>query len=107
MIEFIEALEHGFESRFLRTTWMGVKGHEISFHESNVGYIFWDLQKWLREKHKIHVEVRVYSCSKPMEFEYGAFILPKSYGCWQEIGSASSYEEALEICLKEALKLIK
>lgn len=61
------------------------------------------LQKWLREKHKIHVQIL------PYNHKYLISLL--KYG---QNGSNpnfdeehSTYEEALEIGLQEALKLIK
>lgn len=64
------------------------------------------LQKWLREKHKIHVYIIPFSCSKPQEFEYAVFTLNKSYGEIKQIDSFLKYEEALEIGLQKALELI-
>lgn len=65
-----------------------------------------ELQKWLRDKHEIHVEVRVYSCSKPEKFEYEVSILDKSYGEWVKVDSNLKFEKSLEKGLQEALKLI-
>ena len=63
------------------------------------------LQKWLREKHNIHVWCelldrkniyRAKVCDNSPSLKY--------YGFWDD---KRSYEEALEIGLQEALKLIK
>ena len=64
------------------------------------------LQKWLREKHNIHISI--FS-------ENNKFVLLINYynesgdevEIWLHKGPYNTYEEALEIGLQEALKLIK
>jgi hypothetical protein len=77
-----------------------------------------DLQKWLREEHKINVE----SNYKPNIGKYSSLyipmdIIPKSFKSYKDYHNGTSeyistincdkYEDALEIGLIEALKLIK
>ncbi|MGK2861904.1 MAG: hypothetical protein ACSLE0_08220 [Chitinophagaceae bacterium] len=71
------------------------------------------LQKWLREKHNIHIEPQYSFKYKSSEIEWWFYIYPKIGGGGrikyfpQEIGENLSYEKALEKGLEEALKLIK
>lgn len=66
------------------------------------------LQKWLREKHGIHVTV--YFCSKN---EYDVSVGKSKYPCmhhdliYEPKRFYSTYEQALEIGLKTALELIE
>ena len=81
------------------------------------------LQKWLREKHNIHVEINFMSRTLP--FHDGYFIILRGIGYELNLDNDSqgnyrpilseihggyeifdSYEEALEIGLQEILKLI-
>ena len=77
------------------------------------------LQKWLREKHKIHIHVRHYSDCPEQEINnenydeslgmYGVEISEPNTCHEMDIFVKSNfytYEEALEIGLQEALKLI-
>lgn len=76
------------------------------------------LQKWLREVHKIHIEPQ-YSWLLDKDKKtrddvvWWYYIYPnyphgiRSKTFSSEIGEPSTYEEALEIGLQEALKLIK
>lgn len=67
------------------------------------------LQKWLREKHHIHVEI---SWEYHMKWFYGLYMAPYTIEddviSWQtdEFELYDSYEAALENALFEALKLI-
>lgn len=61
------------------------------------------LQKWLREKHNIHISID-YEQSNKWVFYLGKFPECETYA-YQE--NFNSYEEALEVGLQEALKLIK
>jgi hypothetical protein len=75
------------------------------------------LQKWLREKHNLHISIhRLYECSKsPAVFEgYNVYIAGPTFETEYKINHSyflkkyfKSYEEALEIGILEALKLIK
>lgn len=58
------------------------------------------LQKWLREVHKIDVNVLPYNKNK----KYYEVWVEKANTTWSNF---STYEEALELGLQEALKLIK
>lgn len=91
-------------------------------HNTEGSFISWDkhdhnlrlptqavLQKWLREKHNLYVE------SNPNASGYGWFI-DKTCGTYikssefegpNDGGRWDKYEEALEIGLQEALKLVK
>ena len=59
------------------------------------------LQKWLREKHKIHIELQ---CDSNY-YKYFILIYYKT-NCVFSLDDSLIYEEALEIGLQEALKLI-
>lgn len=70
------------------------------------------LQKWLREVHNIIVETKVFDMGwlKKDKFAYDYRIYNKSYkdkDIYTSINEYSTYEEALEKGLLEALKLIK
>ena len=60
------------------------------------------LQKWLREKHKIHIELQ---CDSNY-YKYFILIYYKT-NCVFSLDDSLIYEEALEIGLQEALKLIE
>ena len=65
------------------------------------------LQKWLREKHKIHAFAHPIDDLK----DWAAIIdgdTPSAFTrLYQDEGGSSTYEEALEIALQEALSQIK
>jgi hypothetical protein len=61
------------------------------------------LQKWLREVHTIYINIRYY-CHPEEGFEVGLF--PENMDV-VHLYDFKTYEEALEIGLQEALKLIK
>lgn len=62
------------------------------------------LQKWLREKHKIHVQPQKFFHNKG--FKIGKILISESSYNGPHGGKFDNYEEALEYGLKEALKLI-
>ena len=67
------------------------------------------LQKWLREKHKIQILIQHYTHIKDGELYAGFVYNPNIIYCASPgpvIRKALTYEEALEICLHESLKLI-
>ena len=75
-----------------------------------------ELQRWLREVHKIHINIQMlYQCNiEPAEFEgWIIYIAGESFETNYEINKDliskvfKSYEEALEYGLFEMLKLIK
>lgn len=77
-----------------------VQTHEILYAKPTQSL----LQKWLREVHNIHINI---DCWKSATFHLiydkdkkGSFY-PKNPSTWR------TYEEALEVGLQEALKLIK
>lgn len=64
------------------------------------------LQRWLREVHRIHIEIRWWS-----DDTYSAQLISDNYD-WgdleeYEAWECPSYEDALEIVLQKALELIK
>jgi len=64
------------------------------------------LQKWLREKHNIHIWVNYYRCA----WFFSLGITDIEHGmtyCFAEFDIHETYEEALEEGLKSALKLEK
>ena len=67
------------------------------------------LQKWLREKYKIQISIQHYTHIKDGELYAGFVYNPNIIYCTSPgpvIRKALTYEEALEVCLQEALKLI-
>ena len=67
------------------------------------------LQKWLREEHKIQMLIQHYTHIKDGELYAGFVYNPNIIYCASPgpvIRKALTYEQALEICLQEALKLI-
>lgn len=64
------------------------------------------LQKWLREKHDIHININTYYFEDLQKYGYEVEDIIHPEG-WTVINSPKvSYEEALEKGLQEALKLI-
>lgn len=66
------------------------------------------LQKWLREEHKIRI-FPYQGVSGNFKVDIFTYPVPNNIGKWERfnnIQSYNSYEEALEIGLQEALKLI-
>ena len=67
------------------------------------------LQKWLREKHDIHFEIKpIFEVNeiRPYHISISKNLSGKNFN-YKIIGTRETYEEALEIGLQEALKLIK
>lgn len=66
------------------------------------------LQKWLREKHNVHVSVDNNNHREKNKWCFGLHRLPVGVIvlCKRGDKTFSSYEEALEVGLQEALKLI-
>ena len=82
---------------------------------SNNGYHLYDIQKWLREVHGIHINItKVYECSKtPAKFDgWNIYIAGKDFETEFKINSAliseyfDTYEEALEAGIWEAHYLL-
>jgi len=65
------------------------------------------LQKWLREVHDIHVCVITFNNSKGLYTIYTTYNKEEYHGNRDAQVWFKTYEEALEIGLQEALKLIK
>ena len=66
------------------------------------------LQKWLREKHDIHFEIKpIFDVNeiRPYHISISKNLSGKNFK-YKIIGTRETYEEALEIGLQEALKLI-
>jgi len=97
------------------------KGHFINNHPivdySNINYIMYAaptqsfLQKWIREKHNIHIQIYVEHDDNIIWWDYNLFKIKKGYN-FESINNiiidniCNSYEEALEMGLQESLKLI-
>lgn len=67
------------------------------------------LQKWLREKYKLRIFVHQGAAGN-FKFDLFSYPIPNNIGKWERfnnIQSYTTYEEALEVGLYEALKLIK
>ena len=68
------------------------------------------LQKWLREVHNIHFEIKPIFDVKDNLKPYHISVIKNPSGKdfeYEIVGSLDTYEETLEIALQEALKLIK
>ena len=68
------------------------------------------LSKWLREVHNIHFEIKPIFDVKDNLKPYHISVIKNPSGKdfeYEIVGSLDTYEEALEIGLQEALKLIK
>ena len=68
------------------------------------------LAKWLREVHNIHFEIKPIFDVKDNLKPYHISVIKNPSGKdfeYEIVGSLDTYEEALEIGLQEALKLIK
>ena len=63
------------------------------------------LQKWLREVHEISIKIDDYYINSRVRFDYNVCQLGSQED--NPVGIFENYEEALEIGLQEALKLIK
>ena len=63
------------------------------------------LQKWLREVHEISIKIDDYCTNSRVRFDYNVCELGSQED--NPVGIFENYEEALEIGLQEALKLIK
>ena len=63
------------------------------------------LQKWLREVHEISIKIDDYYTNSRVRFDYNVCELGSQED--NPVGIFETYEEALEIGLQEALKLIK
>ena len=66
------------------------------------------LAKWLREKHNIHIEISNNNYNKLLNWSFDLHKLPVGIiQMWERCDSTyNTYEEAYEIGLQEALKLI-
>lgn len=66
------------------------------------------LSKWLREKHNIHIEISNNNYNKLLNWSFDLHKLPVGIIQMWERGDSTynTYEEALEVGLQEALKLI-
>lgn len=80
---------------------------ELTNHTELIYYLWLcELQKWLRGKHNIHVEVNSWSNSDG--FEYSGKYQNKHYCSWVVVtNSWETYEQALEPILIKGLKQIK
>ena len=65
------------------------------------------LQKWLREVHGIHIDIRTNAVSGGNYFFYLFQTKAPFYTLFVSEKNSDNYEEALEYALKESLKLIK
>ena len=63
------------------------------------------LQKWLREVHNVSIKIDDYYTNSRVRFDYNICELGSQED--NPVGVFETYEEALEIGLQEALKLIK
>lgn len=84
------------------------KACNLGFILKNKEYYLWEIQKWLREAHNIHLVIECFNDEEP---NYHATIYAKALWRDNEFGDATythftSYEEVLEAGLQEALKLI-
>ena len=69
------------------------------------------LQRWLREKHNVHIQIASYHCLRE-DKPFGLFIDNRYNDSWSYVeytgdSAFETYEKALEHGLIEALKVIK
>ena len=80
-------------------------------YEINLGVDQSILQRWLREVHNLHIEVKVQDSVKEVKYYWSIFgpVSENYIRCLvnSPIEDYTSYEIALESALKEALNLIK
>lgn len=73
----------------------------------NDEYYLWEIQKWLREVHNIHIDIRMIEDEEDYEKITWAFqVIAKNLFGDVEYGDFKTYEEALEEGLYQALLLI-
>ncbi len=63
------------------------------------------LQRWLREKHGLHIELHS-PFGAHTTWSFSIYRHPDFSGCQTEDGRYNSYEEALEAGLKDALSMV-
>ena len=96
-----KCVEKGMQkSNFVSQIWAGYS-YKFNIRERNMGYVLYDIQKWLRDQHRINLycEPDVYD-SDVWYYKTNTHIIRVSDNC-------DSYEEALKEGLKEVLKLIQ
>jgi len=114
------AKDKEFQPRTFSTMWTfrGLigEGKKVAINKTCESNLLNEIQKWLREVHKIHINTQMlYQCNvEPAEFEgWIIYIVGESFETNYEINKDlisrvfKSYEEALEYGLLEMLKLIK
>ena len=80
----------------------------LSLENSNKQIEYYFIQKWLREKHNILVEPSWEGTHEIYSINYRIIILGSTiYKDFRGCFDGQSYEQALEVGLQEALKLIK
>lgn len=96
--------EKGFKSRFTAFTPTG----DIELEELMSGFWMYELQKWLREKHDIHVTVLPYNDVEVNQILWENSIIDIKDD-WNETSDYTyyhTYEEALEGGLIRSLNLV-
>jgi hypothetical protein len=86
------------------------KAIKIGFIPKNKEYYLWELQKWLREVHNIHFEIKpIFDVTDNLKpYHINVIKNPSGKGFeYRIVGAFNTYEETLEIGLQEALELIK
>lgn len=85
---------------------------DYGFRNKDNGYragapTMYEAQKWLREKHNIHLDVRCTAYCKPLNrCDYMCEVSALSYHTFSDTKVFHRYEEALNAGILEALKLI-
>lgn len=85
-----------------------VTGISYNMPENSLGWLFWmtELQKWLRDKHDIHIRMQMWLPDESNRFD--ADIISNLVDVEEESNNEFLvYEDALEEGLFEALKLLK
>ena len=77
------------------------KACNLGFILKNKEYYLWELQRWLREEHKLSIEVYYFK-----GWDYDICFMETNTNTQGKV-DLQTYEEALEQGLLEALKLIK
>ncbi len=107
------AKEKGFTTHTVTTKFTNnylLGGKNVMITEMCIYLWMCELQKWLREKHDIHIEINSFSDVSTYDGYLIYNTAPYDYNDPNAIPDAKNcktYEKALEICLYKGIKLIK
>lgn len=113
LIEYKTALlakQKGFKTRTITTKFTNdylLGGKNVMINENCISLWMYELQKWLREKHNVIIDVQLDQISYP-KYCFNVYKY-EDFGNWEDIdnpdwGLYSSYEKALKDALVLALQ---